>query len=186
MRAIHYLSILAIAAVFSSCSKGDTGETGPQGPAGANGLNGANGVANINTQEYTVTSANWNATSSANTTYISTWTESDITDNNNDVVEVYWNNSSGAGWLSMPYPGLVVNGDLLSYGYNDNSITFQYWTGGTNTLPPSSYVGLSTLYFKVTVIPPAIQKRYPGTNWKNAAEVAKIPEVATALNNSGK
>ena len=169
MKMTHYLSILAIAAVVASCSKGDTGATGPQGPAGANG------VANINTQVYNVSTWSYVSTS----TWTATGVESDITDNNNDAVEVYWNTSLNNGWLSMPATSIFNTGDELGYGFNDNSITFTYFSNGSPNSPSYYY---SNIYFKVTVIPPAIQVKYPGTNWKNAAEVAQIPEVRASLN----
>lgn len=173
MKLSHYLSIFAIAAVVASCSKGDTGATGPQGPSG---------VPNINTQQYTVTSANWSAPTTPYT-WIASFTESDITDNNNDAVEAYWSVSS-SGWLALPATSLVVTGDQLSYGYDDDIVTFSYYTGGTNTDPISSYSGYSTIYFKVTVIPPSIQVKYPNVNWKNASEALQVPEVQAALGKS--
>jgi len=177
MKLTHFLSIAAIAAVFASCS-----QQGPAGPTGATGADGANGVANINTTTYTVTT--WNAaTSSPVYTWVSTWTESDITDNNTDAVIAYWSTAS-SGWLALPVTNLLgANyGDELSYGYNDGFVTFSYYTGGTNTLPPSSYSGFTTIYFKVTVIPPSLQAKYPGTNWQNGMEVLnKVPEVRAAL-----
>ncbi|HTA28797.1 MAG TPA: hypothetical protein VK809_13480, partial [Bacteroidia bacterium] len=98
-----------------------------------------------------------------------------------------WSTAS-SGWLALPVTNLLGQnyGDELSYGYDNGFVTFSYYTGGTNTLPPSSYVGFTTIYFKVTVIPPALQHKYPGTNWQNASEVQKIPEVQAALNANSK
>ncbi len=181
MKLSHYLSTIALAAIFSSC--GSQGATGPAGPTGATGATGANGTANIFTTLYTVNSSNWTDPSS-DVTWISTWTESDITDNNNDAVVAYWSTAS-SGWLALPVSSLIASGDEMSFGYNDNSVTFSYYTGGASfTQPPSSYAGFAVIYFKVTVIPPAIQHKYPGTNWQNASEVQKIPEVQAALNNA--
>jgi hypothetical protein len=175
MRLTHYFSIFAIACIFASCSKGDTGATGPQGPAGNNG------VSDLSAVTYSVTVGDWTATTTANTTWISTWSEPNITDYNNDAVEVYWSNT-GSGWLSLPATGIIISGDELSYGFTDNSVTFTYYTGGSAVEPPSYYAAGTTLYFNVVVIPPSIQVKYPGTNWKNAAEAAKLPEVQTMLN----
>ncbi len=166
MKLTHCLSILSIAAIVASCSK--TGPTGPQGPSG---------VANINTIDYTVT--NWSDPSS-NTTWIASYYDGDITNSDLDAVEVYWSNAA-SGWLALPVTSLISTGDELSYGYDNNSITFSYYTGGSAVLPPSAYNGYGTIYFKVTVIHPAVQVKYPNTNWKNAAEVANIPEVHAAL-----
>ncbi len=174
MKAIKYLSIFAIAVIFASCAKdGATGATGPQGPQGNNG------VANINTQIFSVGTGGWSYASSAAVWYV-TFTESDITNNNTDIVEAYWSNSSSssAGWLALPQANLWVVGDNFTYGFNDNSITISYYGNTPNA--PSAYE--PNLYFKVTVIPPAIQKKYPGTNWKDAAQVSLIPEVQAALN----
>ena len=168
MKTIKYLSILAIAAIFASCSKGDTGATGPQGPQGVAGLNG---VANINTSIYTVTV--WN--NPVANTWTSTYAEPDITDNNNDAIEVYWNTTLGSGWFTLPVTSLIAGGDELTYGFTDNSITFTYYGGSDPSLT------ISPIYFKVTVIPPAIKAKHPNTNWKNAAEVALLPEVQASL-----
>jgi hypothetical protein len=170
MKITHYLSILAIGAVVFAGCKGDTGDTGPQGPSG---------VANIDTKEYSVGAGGW--TQASGTSWYATFVESDITDNNNDAVEAYWSNSS-SGWLALPFSNLDVSGDQLSYGFDNNSVTFSYY-GNSNS--PDVYTYTQVIYFKVTVIPPAIQVKYPGTNWKNAAEVAQIPEVKAALGTPG-
>lgn len=171
MKLTHYLSILALAAIFASCGKGDTGPQGPQGDPGTNG------VANIYTRIYDVSL--WSYAGSNN--WISTSQESDITDNNNDAVEVYWNTSLNSGWLSMPAASIFVPQDQLEYGFTDNSVTFTYYNNGSGNSPSNYY---SDIYFKVTVIPPSVQHKYPNTNWQNASEVQKIPEVQAALNNN--
>jgi hypothetical protein len=127
MKLTHFLSIGIIAALFTSC----TGPQGPTGPTGAAGANGANGVANITTQTYTVTAADWTDPSS-NTTWVSTWSESYITDENSDAVLAYWSNAT-SGWLALPVSSLVTNGDELSFGYtsvSSGAVTFSYYTGG--------------------------------------------------------
>lgn len=171
MKLSHCLSIFAISAILASCAK--EGPTGPQGPAGYDG------VANINTRIYSVSTGGW--TYEGSDTWTSTFGEPDISDNNVDAVEVYWSNSSNpaSGWFALPVSDLDVTGDQLSYGFADNSITFSYY-GNSNS--PDQYGNTSTLYFKVTVIPPSVQVKYPHVNWKNASEVAaQVPEVQAAL-----
>ena len=175
MKLKQYLSIIAIAAIAASCTK--------QGPAGPTGQNGANGVANIYTQQYSVGlngQIDWTYVA-AGSVWTATFTESDITDNNSDAVEVYWSNSASAtaGWLALPFSDLDAAGDQLSYGFNDNIITFSYY--GNPNFSPSAYGNTATIYFKVTVIPPAIQVKYPNVNWKDATQASQVPEVRAAL-----
>jgi hypothetical protein len=182
MKMKQYLSILAIAAIVASCSKGDTG---PAGPIGTTGATGISGVANINTSIYIVSalSTPWVATTSSPTyNWVAACVDTNITANNVDAVVVYWNNNINEGWMPLPVPSLINQGDQMSYRYNDDSVSFTYYTGGTAVAAPSSYSNYATIYFKVAVIPPALQLKYPGTNWKDAAEVATLPEVQAALN----
>jgi hypothetical protein len=168
MKLKHYLSIFVIAAAVGYGCAGATGPAGPSGPSGYNG------VANINTQQYTVTS--W--ANPAVDTWTATFVESDITDYNNDAVLAYWDNGGSGGWIALPFSNININGDQFSFGYTNGSITFTYY-GNAN--PPNDYTNTLTVYFKVTVIPPAIQVKYPKVNWKNAAEALTVPEVQAAL-----
>lgn len=185
------ISILAITGLFSSCSKGDTG---PPGPIGAQGTSGLNGSANIITSTYTVTtniasgdtSSSWTSTGTPTYHWIAGFIDTNITSNNVDVVQAYWSTSFGSGWNALPNSSLVNQGDQLSYRYNDDSVSFTYYTGGA---PYTKYLGypatspaFTTIIFKVIVIPPTLTINHPGINWKNAAEVAQLPEVQAALN----
>lgn len=168
MKPTKYLSVLAIAALFASCAK--------QGPTGLTGPPGQDGVANINTYQYTVTTGGWTYVPS--NTWIATFSEPDITSADGDAVEAYWSNAS-SGWLGLPTTNLDAQGDELNYGYNTGTVTFDYY-GNSNA--PTYYQNTLTIYFKVTVIPPSIQVKYPNVNWKNATQVAAmVPEVQAAL-----
>lgn len=191
MNVLHYVSVFAMAAILVSCSKGDTG---PAGPIGATGAPGVNGAANITTNTYTVitthtssdTSSLWTSTGTPTYHWVAGFIDTNITANNVDLVEAYWCTTLGSGWIALPNPSLINTGDNLSFRYNDDSVSFTYYTGGG---PYTKYPGypatspaFSTLIFKVVVIPPALALNHPGTNWKNAAEVAQLPEVQAALN----
>jgi len=190
MKILHYLSILAITAIIVSCSKGDTG---PAGPVGATGATGLNGVANIVTSTYTVitihtpsdTSSSWVSTGSPTYHWIAGFIDTNITSNNLDAVYAYWCTNLGTGWVALPNPSLINQGDNLSFRYNDDSVSFTYYTGGAPYTKYPGYPATSpaygTLIFKVVIIPPALALSHPETNWKNAAEVALLPEVQAAL-----
>jgi hypothetical protein len=166
MRLLKYLSVVILAGALASCSQ--------EGPAGPIGPSGPSGVANINTLQYTVGSGGWSSVSGA---WVATFSEPDITDNNTDAVEAYWSNAS-SGWIALPFSNINITGDQVSYGFNNGTITFSYY-GNSN--PPDYYTNTATLYFKVTVIPPSIQVKYPKINWRNASEAAQVPEVQQAL-----
>lgn len=190
MKLTHYLSIITIAAIVASCSKGDTG---PAGPIGSTGAAGVNGSANIITNTYTVTTTHtttdttslWVATGIPAYHWVAGFIDTNITANNVDDVVAYWSTSFGSGWIALPNSSLINPGDNLSYRYNDDSVSFTYYTGGGAYTKYPGYPATSpaygTMIFKVLVIPPALALHYPGTNWKNAAEVATLPEIQTAL-----
>ena len=101
------------------------------------------------------------------------------------MVEAYWSTSPGTGWSALPVTSLINHNDELSFRYNDDSVSFTYYTGGApyTKYPgyPAISPGYATLLFKVIIIPPGLQLNYPAVNWKNAAEVAALPEVKAAL-----
>jgi hypothetical protein len=199
MRAVHYLSILAIAGVFACCSKGDNGATGPMGPAGAtgamgatgatgaNGTNGTNGAkgdtgaqGNANVIGQTFTANAWSYTSPA---WSEDFTVTALTSAivSKGAVEVYMSGNSGVDWYAMPYTVYGSIGNYIagySFGLNEVQVTWIYNSAGSGS-SPSQYYG-STLV-NVICIAPSMIKRYPNINWKNAAEVAQIPEVASVL-----
>lgn len=185
------ISILALSSLFSSCSKGDTG---PPGAQGIQGIAGANGAANISTTIYSVTTtvvagdtiSSWTSTSSPTYHWVVNFIDTLIDVNNLDVVEAYWSTSYGSGWNALPVVSLINQGDELNYRYNNDTVSFTYYTGGApyTKYPgyPAISKGYTTLLFKVLVIPPSLELSHPEINWKNAAEAAALPEVKTALN----
>jgi len=192
MKLRKYSPIFATAAVFilmivmmpgfSSCTKGDTGPAGPQGDSG---LTGPSGVANILTVTYTVNSFSWSSTVKYN--WVATFADTNISDYNNDAVLAYWSTAIGADWIALPSTSVINKGDQLAFRYNNDSVSLTYYTGGMYTGYPGDSVtyapsvNLSTIYFKVTIVPPALAMKYPGINWKNATEALKVPEVQAAL-----
>lgn len=177
---ITIAATFAVAATFSGCSKGDTGATGSAGATGPAGTNGSNGVANLSTTTYSVTSVQW-----AYTTDMFDWaasfTNTSIPTADSDVVVGYWSNAS-SGWFALPVTNLIQSGDEMSFSYNNNLVSITYYTGGTAMYPPSHYTGYLEILFKVVVIPPAVQYKHPGTNWKDARAVQNLEEVQMALN----
>lgn len=166
MKTIKYLSILIIAAIFASCSKG---EQGPAGPAGSNG------VANINSYTYTIYTYNW-AVGSNNWEYVDL-NESNITNSNTDGVIVGVSEFGNGDWFGVPCSSFAVVGDVMLCDYDNGVVRIQYSSNGSSGGSAPSI----TLYFKVTVIPPAIQHKYPNVNWKNYSQVAALPEFQAAL-----
>jgi hypothetical protein len=144
------------------------GCTGPAGPEGPQGNPGNDGVANISSQSYTVST--WNVVNTNN--FSSSWTAPAITDQANDLVEVYFVNNSGV-YLPLPANSVVTGGDILSCGFNNNAINFYYYD------PSGSPSG--TWVFNVVVVPPAAQKKHPNTNWSNYTEVKAIMDLQPAV-----
>lgn len=175
---------------FSSCKKGDTGPAGPQGTPGDSGINGS---ANLITNTYTVTTSiagtdtvsPWISTNTPTYHWAANFIDSSISISTLDAVEVYWSTSYTADWNALPVTSLINQGDEMSYRYNEDSVSFTYYTGGASYSKYPGYPATSpqftTLFFKVVVIPPGLQLNYPGTDWKNASEVASLPPIRAAL-----
>ena len=163
MKLTHYISILAIAAVFGACSKGETGPQGPQGPAGANG------VSNLVISGYSISPGSWNSYNST-TWYVNT----NQVVPTSDVAVVYYS-LDGNSYSPLPVYSAFTSGDFLTFSFsNSGGLTLWYYFSAAQ--PPV------TIYVNVADIPPAVQAKYPGTNWQNGMEVLqKVPEVSAAL-----
>ncbi len=189
MRAVHYLSILAIAGVFACCSKGDTGAVGPVGATGANGTQGATGPkgdtgaqGNANVVSQTFTASAWTY---SNPQWYENFSVTALTSTivSAGAVEVYLSANAGTNWTALPYTqyGSVANYVAgYTYGLNSLEVTWIYNSVGSGS-DPNTYYSTSACLIKVVCIAPAIIKKYPGTDWKNSAAVAQIPEVSSVL-----
>ena len=145
---------IGIAAFFSSCTKdGATGPTGPQGPAG-----------NANVQQYTyiITSGSWSKVSATQWSYNTT-----LGVPTTDVADVYFS-ENGASFLPLPYGSLFSSGDNLTFGYQTGAGLTLFYTNPSSVAPPS------TIYANVFVVPPAVMKQHPNTNWNDYNQVSAI------------
>jgi hypothetical protein len=155
--------ILCVAIMLNGCA----GKDGAPGATGPQGTNGVNGVANISTTNFTVYAGTW-TTLKANYGYDYVQSVSAITDYNNDAVEVFFQTTAGADWIPLPVSNWFINGDELTYEFNNGAVVIYYYSSVSTTAPSS------TIYFNVKVIPPAIMKQHPNTNWKDYKEVQSI------------
>jgi hypothetical protein len=190
-KAALFISIMAMSGLFYSCSKGDTGPPGPEGPQGTTGMNGS---ANIISSTYIVTTtivskdteSSWTPVGSPTYHWVAGFIDTSITISSLDVVLAYWSTGYGADWNALPAAPLINNGDNMNYRYNNDSISFTYYTGGA---PYTKYPGypatspvFGTILFKVIIVPPGLAVNHPEVNWKNASQAAALPEVQAALN----
>lgn len=152
--------LLAIT-LFAGC----TGKQGPQGPAGTNG---ANGTANISSWTFTTGSFGG---SSGNWYYVQG--VSAITDMNTNLVEMYAYSNTYTEWLALPLANLYANGDLLTFGEYTGGVDLHYY-GTSNP---------GAITFKVVVIPPAVMKKHPNTNWKDYSQVKALVDVQNTFKN---
>ena len=162
MKKFRLLFYIASVAVFLGSCTGKDGAPGATGPAGTNGTNG---TANITTTTYTITTSQWVSHSNW---YSAALSVPALTDSNTDVVMVYVSKTSGlysGEWYGLPLPNFLVTGDGVNYTYGNKQMSFGY----NYSSAPSQ-----TLNFKVCVIPPAVIKSHPNTNWKNYNEVSAL------------
>jgi hypothetical protein len=165
MRLSHYLSVFVTAAIITSCVK--QGPIGPQGPAGGNGS------ANVTVQTYTVTSNEWisNGNGGWNANLASS------IDPTQGAVSILYSDDNAAHWLGLPYVGNVTGDADINYVISSSAIQIQYvpQTGAPSIVAPAN-----TVFIQASLVPPVIQAIHPNINWKNANEVAQLPEVQAA------
>lgn len=171
MKTLKVLSFVAgISFLLSGCS-------GKQGPAGPQGNPGLNGVANIHSQVVSVSLSGWSWVAVPGY-YTAFYNEGYITDPNNEAVEVYLGPTSTGPWQTMPCSHVFNNGDQMVAAWTTNNVTFDYdWNSLSSPNPVADPV-----YFNVVVIPAAIMKQHPNTNWKDSKAVLQMPEVQAAMN----
>jgi hypothetical protein len=158
------LFFIAAMALLVSCAK--QGPTGPEGPAGAagstgstgaqgpTGPSGSNGTANISTIIFSVVSSNWQ-TITAGADYGVGLADASITVADSDVVDLGISTNSTGPWVALPSTNVVSAGDQISFSYLDGGVNVYYFFTAAPT---------ETLYFKITVIPPAeARKRNNGS-----------------------
>jgi len=166
MKLTHYLSIFVVAAVFASCTK--------EGPAGPQGDPGLNGNANVSANAYAVYPSQWISNGNGGW-YV------DITPVFNPTqgaVSILYS-TDDANWFGLPYVGNTVGDVDINYVINSSSVEIEYvpQTGSSSITSPAN-----TVYVQITLIPAAIQVKYPNVNFKNSTEVLKmVPEVQAAL-----
>lgn len=152
----NILVLLTAITLFSSCGK--DGATGPQGPQGIPGSS------NVSSFIYDVSSWVYNSTvPEFNTNLPVPEITSDVI--NGGTVQVFEGNASSGSsiWYSMPYS---YTGIEHSYSISLGNVEVEFTrSDGTVPTTPGAY------QFKVVVIPPAIVKKHPNTNWNNYKEL---------------
>ena len=174
--------LLALCAItFASCQKGDTGPAGAtgaqgsQGTSGAAGATGPTGNANVIISEITVPKNNW--VSDGNGGWDTSFTATGFTNINADAINIYASSDS-AYFQALPYSGTAVGAPVVNYALFNNSILIEYTpqTGVASIPQPSG-----KMYFDIVVVPMAVMKAHPNTNWKNMSEVMQLAEVQAAM-----
>jgi len=90
--------------------------------------------------------------------------DASIANADQDGIEVFISTTAGV-YLGLPSNNMLVSGDQMGFGYQTGSVDLIY----LNSSAPSSTIDL-----KVVVIPPAVMKQHPNTNWNNWSEVNSL------------
>ena len=167
MKLRTYFSIIAVALLAVSCTK--QGPTGPQGPAGANGSS------NVSATTYNIGLNDWSSNGDGGW-YVNLAPVSDPTLGAISILFSYDN----IHWIGLPYIG-NTSGDVdINYVVTTSNIQIQYIP---QTNEPSIGAPGNTVYVQVSLVPSAIEAKHPEINWKNAMQVAQLPEVQAAVKN---
>jgi hypothetical protein len=169
MKVYKILCYVTFVAVLSSCTK--DGATGPQGVQGINGAtgptgaNGSNGTSNISSVIFTITPGQW-STIGAGAEYEYGYPDFAITNADSDLVEVFYQNAIHPNtYRALPCTSVLSLNDQFLYEYADNVVDFFY----EYTSAPAV-----NMVVKVVLIPPAIIKQHPNTNWKDYSQIETI------------
>jgi hypothetical protein len=136
-------------------SNGLNGTTGATGAQGTPGTNGTNGTANIKTNIYAVATSDW-TTITAGSTYEVGFSETYITNADSDGVEVSLSTNATGPWIALPLTNFFSVGDQMIFQYENGQADVYYLFTSAPT---------TTIYYKVTVIPPSatLKKNITGT-----------------------
>jgi hypothetical protein len=157
--------IVAGMLLFTSCGK--DGPVGPQGPAGKNG------AANITVQDFTVTT--WS--SIPNFDYYADLTIPALTQavQDNGTVQVFMSWNSGTPiWTALPYTFNNTPVYIMNYNTQTGFVVLQWVynnSGGPLANDPNTEFGVTSLQFKVVIIPPAARLAHPNVNFHNFNEI---------------
>jgi hypothetical protein len=154
---LNTMMAICIAITLNGCAgkDGAPGATGPQGPTGN---------ANVTSYSYIVNTGNWNTVGTSGNAWSVTTTLSVPTI---DLVTAYVS-PNGTTYLPLPESSYFANGDNLTFDYQTSAgLTFFYYN-------PASAAPTATIYVNVFVVPPAIMKQHPNTNWKDYSQVQAI------------
>ena len=148
---IGMVMLMSITAILFNGCKGKDGAPGATGPAGN---------ANVHSGTVSVTPGSWSNPQTGE--YTAAFSDPSLTNATVDGVEAFIS-PDGVTWLAIPQTSLLVNGDNMSYAYQNGAVTFIYLYTSAPTV---------TVYLKVVVIPPALRTN-PNVNYKNYESLKK-------------
>ncbi|MBL7734257.1 MAG: collagen-like protein [Chitinophagaceae bacterium] len=184
-----YLLILAVFCTFLfSCKKGDTGpagDTGPQGPTGNAGPQGPPGNANVKTDTFTLTNADWKypgsyfqtttpGVSLGYTTRFSNRSFAGLTADilNKGAVLVYFTANAGNAQQWTPLNQFIIlNGVSYNYVYETSvgQVKLHFWmTKATSDPPTLSSFTLPPYKFKIVLVGGEIANTAPASAGKQS------------------
>jgi hypothetical protein len=177
MKTTKFLTVImaiAVALSLNSCTK-----NGTTGPTGATGSQGPQGNANVTGQQFTVSS--WSNNGSF---YYTDFSVSALTPDilSGGAVEVYLSINGGTNWVALPFTQYASTDYIWTYVTGDFLVEPHWEYNGVGLGSDPNTVYGTTCEFNVVCIAPATINAHPNTNWKNAAEVAQLPEVQAYLN----
>ena len=159
------LLLIITTEIFSGCS-GKDGAPGATGPAGN---------ANVKNYDLTIKPGDWKY----NASYQEWYYDYPCSANSQSAVLGYV--MSGNGKQSLPYVFTLGN---CRYTMATNLFTsspyieFQFTNFTSATTAPTS-----DEFFYLVIIPPAMKKAHPNTDWNNYAEVMKVISEVPTVNN---
>lgn len=144
---------VAIAVLLNSCSKPKDGETGAAGPKGN---------ANVISQIQSVSAADW-----TNNTFL--WYTAvavpslTATTQSGGAVEVFYSKDAGVSWLALPYTAISSTNYVMDFYTNLNKVIIEWKYNGVGVgSDPNTFFNVTTLKFKIVVIPPGLKNVTPG------------------------
>ncbi len=145
--------------IINGCKKGKDGEPGKDGSS------------TVISKTFSISSGSWVSTSSR--WYVSLTVPELTTSNiNSAAVQVFFG-SGNNNWVAMPFTEVATSNYFMGFETDPNyiKVTWENNVGlGSN---PNSFYSLTTVQFKVVVIPPSARMANPNVDLNNYSELSK-------------
>ncbi len=157
---ISFTTILIISSlILNSCQKTE------------NGTPGKDGNSNVISKLYTINSSNWLNNGTRWYTFL---TVSDLTTSNinSAAVQLFFGTTNN-NWVAVPYTEIATSNYFMGFITSPNYIQVTWENNISLGNNPNIFYSITTVNFKVVIIPPTARLSHPNLDLNNYNEIKK-------------